>query len=116
MSDLKKYGKVKLIGETIQVSEKFKKREVILITEEKYPQELKFEFVQDNCSKADDLKEGQFATIFFNISGREWVNGDGKSTHFISLKAWKVEIAVMGPEEKHVSEQMNEQIGDELPF
>jgi len=116
MSDYKEYGKIKEVRKTIQVSEKFRKREVILITEDKYPQELKFEFVQDNCEKADDLKEGQMATIFFNLNGREWINAEGKSSHFVSLKAWKVETAVMGSIEKPVFEQMNNQSEADLPF
>ena len=111
----KSYGKIKTVNQTEQVSDKFKKRTVVLVTEEKYPQELQFEFTQDNCSKADDLKVGQFATIFFNLRGREWINKDGKAQYFVSLNAWKVESVVMQQEDT-TRKDMDDMAENDLPF
>jgi len=33
-------GTVKMIGQTVQVSDKFSKRELVIVTDEKYPQSI----------------------------------------------------------------------------
>ena len=44
-------GKIKLIGETQTVgSNGFRKRELVVTTEEQYPQHLSVDFVQDKTS------------------------------------------------------------------
>ena len=43
-------GKIKVIGEVKTYGEKgFRKRELVLTTEEQYPQHILIEFVQNNC-------------------------------------------------------------------
>jgi len=113
---LKSYGKVKVITPTVQVSDSFKKREVVITTEETYPQDLKFEFTQDNCSKADGLQVGQLATIFFNLRGREWTNKEGKESYFVSLNAWKVESVVMQQEDTTRKDMDDRADSDDAPF
>ena len=79
-------GTIKQVGETTQVNEKFKKREVVLTSDdEKYPQDLKFEFVQDKCALLDDFSEGDEATISFNLRGSEY---NGK--YYVNLTGWKI--------------------------
>jgi hypothetical protein len=50
MSELKLEGKLIKIFETNQISEKFKKREFVIETDEQYPQTVKFQLVQDSCA------------------------------------------------------------------
>ena len=53
-------GKIKLIGDTKTFgSNGFRKRELVVTTEEQYPQDLMIEFVQD---KTDLLNQGNFGT------------------------------------------------------
>ncbi len=47
MSELKIEGIVKVVGETQQVSDKFKKRTFVVTTSDQYPQEVQFELMQD---------------------------------------------------------------------
>ena len=44
-------GKIKKISETVQISERFRKREFIVeyASNPDYPQPLQFEMVQDRC-------------------------------------------------------------------
>ena len=42
-------GKIKEIFETQQVSETFKKRELIVTTDEQYPPHISIQFSQDKC-------------------------------------------------------------------
>ncbi|MDZ7613176.1 MAG: DUF3127 domain-containing protein [Flavobacteriaceae bacterium] len=85
-------GKVKKI-EAVKTfgSSGFRKRELIIVTEEQYPQFLSIEFVQDKCDLLDSLKEGDLVKIGINLRGREWVNPEGETKYFNSIQGWKVE-------------------------
>ena len=52
-------GKIKRIGKTETFGTGgFKKRELVLVTEEQYPQMLAIEFTQDKCDLLDKHKVG----------------------------------------------------------
>jgi hypothetical protein len=85
--------KVLEVGEKENVTPTFVKREVIGMIEGEYPEYHKFEFVQTNVDLPEDLIEGTYATIYFNIKGRK-VEAKGKNDkdkYFTSLQGWKVE-------------------------
>ena len=80
-------GKIKLITDTQKVTEKFSKREFVVTTpDEKYPQDVKLELVNDNCAKLDSFSEGQEVKVGFNLRGNEF-----KGKYYVSLSAWKIE-------------------------
>ncbi len=85
-------GKIKIIGETEEFgSNGFLKRELVLVTEEQYPQHLSIEFVQDKCTVLDNYAEGQSVKISINLRGREWTNPEGEIKHFNSIQGWRIE-------------------------
>jgi hypothetical protein len=87
-------GTIKVINETQTFGEKgFQKREVVITTNEQYPQDIIIEFVQDKCSILDKYKVGQDVTIGINITGREWTNPQGEVKYFNSIKGWKIETS-----------------------
>jgi len=95
MSKFELRVKVQSIGDTVEVGDKgFKKREVIGMVEGEYPEFFKFEFIQDNVILPDDLIEGTYATITFNLKGRKVASkkSDQPDNFFTTLQAWKVEI------------------------
>ena len=63
-------GKIKTISNEIVVSEKFKKREIVITTDETYPQQLVFQAAQDKCDLLNGLEVGQEITIHFNLRGK----------------------------------------------
>lgn len=83
-------GKIKQIGETVAVSDKFRKREIVVTidADTKYPQHVTFQVSQDKCESLDNLKVGYEVVVEFNLKGREW---NGK--YFNTLEAWKVIIS-----------------------
>jgi len=84
-------GKIKLIGITQTFGEKgFKKRELVIVTDEQYPQPILIEFVQNKCELLDKFSEGQNVTVGINLRGREWVSPDGDIKYFNSLNGWKI--------------------------
>ena len=106
-------GKIKLIGETQTFGDKgFRKRELIITTEDQYPQHILIEFVQDKTDLLDKFAVGQDIKVGININGREWVNPQGETKYFNSLQGWRIDIESNTPKQ---AAPTKEQDGD-LPF
>ncbi len=88
-------GKVKLIKATETVgSNGFRKRDIIITTDEQYPQHLSIQFVQDKCDLLDAFQLGQNVKIGINLRGREWVNPQGETIYFNTIQGWRIEALV----------------------
>src|SRR5690606_30993196 len=85
-------GKVHEIGETIQVTDTFKKRDLVVQYAEnpQFVEYIKFEANQDRVSLFDNLSPGDDVTVSFNLRGRPWTNREGVTTYFNTLVAWRV--------------------------
>ena len=119
-------GIIKLISETKEYgSNGFKKRELVITTQEQYPQNIMVEFIQDRCEILDSFSVGNFVKIDINLRGREWVNKDGETKYFNSIQGWRIEkIEIPDIENKPESfitnsdssaEGLNQE-EDDLPF
>ena len=85
-------GSIKLIDSTKTYGNNgFRKRELVLTTEEQYPQHLLIEFVQDKCELLDSYSPGQQVKVSINLRGREWVNPQGETKYFNSIQGWRIE-------------------------
>jgi hypothetical protein len=85
-------GKIKKIDETKTYgSNGFRKRELVLTTDEQYPQFLLIEFVQDKCDLLNNFNVGEDVRISINLRGREWVNPEGQTKYFNSIQGWRLE-------------------------
>ena len=84
-------GKIKLIGETKTYgSNGFRKREVVITTDEQYPQFITIEFVQDKTELLDNFKVGDEVEISINLRGREWITPEGETKYFNSIQGWRI--------------------------
>lgn len=85
-------GKVHEIGETQNITDSFKKRDIIVAYAEnpQFVEYLKMEATQDRVSIFDGLQIGQEIEVSFNLRGRPWTNKEGVTTYFNSLVAWRV--------------------------
>lgn len=85
-------GKIKLIGDVQTFGNNgFRKREVVVVTEEQYPQPIMVEFVQDKTDLLNNFNVGQNVKIGINLRGREWTNPQGQVKYFNSLQGWRIE-------------------------
>jgi hypothetical protein len=92
-------GTILQIGTTKEYgSNNFKKRELVLSTDEQYPQKILIEFVQDKCQVLDKYKKDDGVTIGINIKGREWINQHNQKKFFNSIQGWKIEKAELKKE------------------
>lgn len=90
-------GKIKWIDETKTYgSNGFRKREVVVTTEEQYPQHILVEFIQDKCDLFNSFQVGQFVKIGINLRGREWVNPEGETKYFNSVQGWRIDSVESG--------------------
>lgn len=84
-------GKIKKLLEKQTFGSGFSKRELILLTQEQYPQTLSIEFHQDRIDLLNEFKEGDDVKISINLRGREWVNPEGVTKYFNSIVGWRIE-------------------------
>ncbi|NHF58706.1 DUF3127 domain-containing protein [Flavobacteriaceae bacterium TP-CH-4] len=121
-------GKIKLIGETQTFGNNgFRKREVVVTTEEQYPQHIMVEFVQDKTELLNNFTVGQPVKISINLRGREWTNPQGEVKYFNSIQGWRIESLqpaestegmppVPAAEAFEPVDNLNEEDHDDLPF
>lgn len=83
-------GTIKKLFDTQQVSPTFRKREVVIETDENYPQVVLCEFTQDRADIPSRYREGDKVTVSINIRGREWTNRDGETKYFVSIQGWRM--------------------------
>ena len=84
-------GKIRVINPEQQVSATFKKRELVVTTDEQYPQHILIEFNQEKCSILDKYKVGDSVEVGINLRGREWVNPQGETKYFNSIQGWRIQ-------------------------
>lgn len=85
-------GKIKLIGDVQTFgSAGFRKRELVVTTDEQYPQMIMVEFLQDKADLLNNYKVGQDVKVSINLRGREWINPQGEAKYFNSINGWRIE-------------------------
>lgn len=84
-------GRIKMIGNVQDVSPTFRKREVVVTTEEQYPQHIMIEFTQDKCDLLNAFQIGEQVRVGINLRGREWVNPQGETRYFNSIQGWRID-------------------------
>jgi len=121
-------GRIKLIGETQTFGTNgFRKREVVVTTEEQYPQHIMVEFVQDKTDLLNNYQVGQQVKININLRGREWTNPQGEVKYFNSIQGWRIEALQQDASNGDIppvppmdafepAGDLNEDDHDDLPF
>jgi hypothetical protein len=120
-------GKIKVISAEQQISASFKKRELVVTTDEQYPQSIMIEFTQDKCELLNSYNIGETVKVSINLGGREWVNPQGETKYFNSIKGWRIERvgATQAPTQSppmpaadafEPAQNFKEEDHDDLPF
>jgi len=120
-------GKIKMLGEAKNVgSGSFLKRELVVTTDEQYPQHILVEFVQDKCDLLNNYQVGDAVKVGINLRGREWVDPQGVTKYFNAIQGWRVEklgaaapappASIPSAETFAPAENFKEEEHDDLPF
>ncbi len=77
---------------TSKAGKEWVKQTFVIDTNEQYNNIIAFElFGEEKVSKFNEYnKVGSVIEVEFNISCREWVNPQGKTSYFTGLQAWKI--------------------------
>jgi len=79
-------GTIRQINDEQTFQSGFSKREFVVTTRDKYPQEIKLEFTRERCAQLDEYQPGDPVKVLFNLRGNEY-NG----RFYVNLQAWKIE-------------------------
>lgn len=110
---MKYTGTIIYLGEPKAVSDKFTIREIVISDpKEKYPQEVKMQTTQANCSLLDGYSVGDTITIHYNLRGRRYEK-NGQVNWFNSIEIWKVDEPVKVDNNKH---NLADAFDDIVPF
>ena len=84
-------GVIAVIGDAMQVSQSFRKREfVIEVVDNNYSELIQLEFIQDKCEILNQYQVGMQVNVKFNLKGRKWTNPQGVDKYFNTLQAWQI--------------------------
>tara|TARA_R110001632_G_scaffold61599_4_gene148491 strand:+ start:693 stop:1082 length:390 start_codon:yes stop_codon:yes gene_type:complete len=123
-------GTIVSIGETKEITQKFKKREIVIKTDAEPDKPWMsnvygMELTQDRCDMADPFAPGERVTVEANVKGREWLNKEGQPKYFVSLDIWKISKGdgqESGPDgivenfQEEAIRDITPDQGDDLPF
>jgi hypothetical protein len=121
-------GKIKVIGSIQQVTDSYKKRELVVTTAEQYPQHILIEFGQDKCDLLNNYAIGDEVKVGINLRGREWVNPEGVSKYFNCVQGWKISKDAVDQQNNQqkinntpvnnaeIVQQSEQESEDDLPF
>ncbi|WP_110486204.1 DUF3127 domain-containing protein [Candidatus Karelsulcia muelleri] len=93
----------------------FKKREILVLTEEQYPQNLLIEFLQSKVKLIENFSIEDRIKIFINLKGREWITPTGEKKYFNYIQGWKIEKPVKKIKNSSSTNSAIDEF-DELPF
>ncbi len=79
-------GTVKLIEDTQTFGSGFQKREFVITSDEKFPQDVKFECTKEKIELVEKVRTGDRVKVSFNIRGNEY-----KGRFYVNLQAWRIE-------------------------
>jgi Domain of unknown function (DUF3127) len=82
---IKRIEAARTVGE-----QNFKFRNLIVTTEEQYPQTLSIQFVQGKCEELDKFAPGQTVKIDINLRGKETTK-DGEPVVFNTIQGWRIQ-------------------------
>ena len=107
-------GKIKVVEDTRSFPSGFTKREFVVTTEERFPQDIKLECIKEKCDLLNEYQPGDAVKVSFNLRGNEY-NG----RYFVNLQAWRIEKGTSDPSSdapEHVPEESLPGDAEDSPF
>jgi len=104
------------VDETQFVSAKFKKREFVVGTNDKYPQYVTFVAIQEKCEMLDFANTGDQIQVGYKLAGRKWESPNGQIKYFNTIEATQIHVTksnqILDEQDMTDDEIMNDLFGD----
>jgi hypothetical protein len=124
---MKVTGKIHFVGALRTVSEKFKSKDVVLLTDEKFPQYITIQFTQDKTELLTQNNIGEQVEVSINLRGRKWESPQGEIKYFNTIEGWQINAVQTFSAEKFANKEADkmfrkdiiqeyEDEQDDLPF
>ena len=116
---MKVTGKIHNVGALRVVSEKFKSKDVVLLTEDKFPQYITIQFTQDKTDLITQNNVGEQVEVSINLRGRKWESPQGEIKYFNTIEGWKINAVQNFDAQKFADKEPKIIIDDsdnDLPF
>ena len=97
---MKVTGKIHNVGALRVVSEKFKSKDVVILTDEKFPQYISIQFTQDKTELITQEDIGDKVEVSINLRGREWKSPQGEIKYFNTIEGWQINAVESAVENK----------------
>lgn len=82
-------GSIKFIGELQNITNSFSKKEIVVETQETYPQSILLQFTNNNIDRLDHISVGDNVEIKYNLRGRGY-NKNGETRYFNTIEGWYI--------------------------
>jgi translation initiation factor IF-3 len=102
-------GTIKILGNSEKVSDKLTKLQVVVTTDEQYPQDISIDFLNDKVDLLKNFKVGNKVIIGINLRGREY---NGK--YYNNIVGWRISQDVS--EVTNSQQQPAREVEADLPF
>jgi hypothetical protein len=123
---MKVTGKIHFVSALKTGSEKFKSKDVVLLTDDKYPQYITIQLTQDKTGLLTEQNIGEIVEVSINLRGRKWESPTGEIKYFNTIEGWQIN-AVQSEVESEVENKGREALketiihesnfdNDDLPF
>lgn len=83
-------GKLIVKKETEQISETFRKRDIVVETIGEFPQTIPITLSNNKTTLADNINVGEMVKVMINLRGRSWENQDQETMYFLSAQGWSM--------------------------
>ena len=103
-------GTIKVLGNSEKVSDKLTKAQVVITTNEQYPQDIAVEFLNDKIDLLKNFKVGMVAVVGINLRGREH---NGK--YYNNVLGWRIAQDVTEVTNND-QQPAREEVSEDLPF
>lgn len=113
---MKVTGKIHFVGALRVVSEKFKSKDVVLVTADQYPQYITIQFTQDKTNLLTENNVGEHVEISINLRGREWKSPTGEIKYFNTIEGWQINAMETAAVLKETPIIVDDSNNDDLPF
>ena len=90
---MKVTGRIHFVGAIRKVSDKFKSKDVVILTEDKYPQYITIQFTQEKTELISQNNIGEQVEVSINLRGREWKSPTGEIKYFNTIEGWQINTA-----------------------